>query len=284
MSSVVYLNGEFLAADQAKVSIFDRGFMFADSLYEVIPFYNGIGFRWTEHLARLSKGLHAAHINLDLDLEPLCQQLIARNGGGHQAVYIQITRGADTLRRHRISSDLIPTVLLLSYPIQPALSGDLTEIEGISVITTEDIRWGRCDIKSTALMANILALQEAIGQGAQEAIFVRDGFLLEGTASNLFLVKEGCILTTPEDPHILGGTTRSLVVELARKLAIPLQEQPLPASLLAEVDEAWITGSTKGVLPVIRINAKLIGTGQPGPLWGKMAQAFRNYQRELLKI
>lgn len=283
MSSHVYLNGEFIPETEAKISVFDRGFLFADSLYELIPFYDGVGFRLEEHLQRLHQGLKAARIQCDEDIAALCQQLLEINGGGHQAVYIQITRGVDERRRHRINPGLKPTVFLLSYPIKPALIGDLSHYEGISAITCEDIRWRRCDIKSNALLANILAVQEALDQGAQEALFVRDGHLLEGASSNLFMVRNGKLYTSPSDEQILGGTTRSVILELARLLGLALTIQELPEHWLSEADELWITGSTRGVVPVVKVNDQTIGDGHPGPIWLRMATAFRQFQQQLLQ-
>ncbi|MEH6626107.1 MAG: aminotransferase class IV [Motiliproteus sp.] len=283
MSDVVYLNGEFIAAADARVSVFDRGFLFADSTYEVIPFYNGVGFRLEQHLQRLHEGLKAIRIELDIDLAPLCQQLIEMNGGGHQAVYLQVTRGTDVRRRHAISASLKPTVLLISYPIEVALVGDLDDIPGISVITTEDIRWRRCDIKTTALLANIIALQAALEEGAQEALFVADGYLTEGATSNLYVIKQGVILTPVQDSHILGGTTRSLILELARANEVPISEQPIPEGVLTDADEVWISSSTRGVLPVLKVNGITVGDGKPGPLWNKIAKLYQLFEQDVFQ-
>ncbi len=284
MGDIVYLNGQYMAADQAKVSIFDRGFLFADSLYEVIPFYNGVGFRLQEHLDRLQHGMRAVRIGLEADLAAICVELVARNGGGHQAVYIQVTRGAESRRRQACDPALAPTLLLFSYPIEVALGGDLDAVQGISVITTEDLRWRRCDIKATGLLSNIMALQQALDAGAQEALMVRDGQLTEGSSSNLFVINDGLIQTPARSQFILGGTTRSLILELAREQGIPCLETTLAEQRLAQADEVWISSSTRGVVPVVRINGELLGDGRPGPLWRRMAELYREFERRVVGL
>ncbi len=283
MSDVVYLNGKFVAADEARISVFDRGFLFADSTYEVIPFYSGVGFRLEQHLQRLYQGLKAIKIELDLDLKSICLQLIELNGGGNQALYLQVTRGADTRRRHAISAHLTPTVLMLSYPIEVALAGDLQDIPGVCAITVDDIRWRRCDIKTTALLANIIALQAALEVGAQEALMVAEGYLTEGSTSNLYVVKQGRILTPALDEHILGGTTRGLLQRLAVENNIPFCQQAVPVTALDDADEVWISSSTRGVLPVLKVDGKKIGDGQVGPLWFDMAKLYQNYEQQIFQ-
>ncbi|WP_207063857.1 D-amino acid aminotransferase [Motiliproteus sp. SC1-56] len=284
MTNLVYLNGEYLPQAEAKISIFDRGFLFGDSVYEVIPFYNGVGFRLEEHLARLRRGLEAVRIRAEEDWEQICQTLVTRNGGGHQAVYLQVTRGADTHRVHAYRPDLKPTVLLFSYPICMALSGDPETIEGIRAVTTEDIRWQRCDIKATTLLGNIMALQQATDTGADEALMVRDGFLTEGSACNLFVIEQGRIATPARDHRILGGTTRDLLLELAAENGIPWTEEPIAEARLARADEVWISSSTKGVLPVLTINGCAVGSGDKGPLWYRMAGLFKAFEKTVFGL
>ncbi len=246
MIDIVYLNGVYIPAAEAQISIFDRGFLFADSLYEVIPFYQGRGFRLQEHLQRLQRGLEAVEIDLQLNLEAICNEVVARNGGGNQGVYIQITRGAGRRRTQTIDPGMAPTVLVHSYPIQPSLVGDLSLMQGIAVVSVEDIRWQRCDIKTNGLMANILALQQAHRAGAQEAIMLRDEQVTEGTSSNVFIVSEGQILTPGGERHaILGGTTRSLILELAALHQLPCREAAVSSEALFSADEVWISSSTR---------------------------------------
>ncbi len=278
MDDIVYLNGEFLEAADARVSVYDRGFLFADSLYEVVPFYQGVGFRLNEHLQRLHHGLRAIGIELDLDLASLSEEVVRRNGGGNQAVYIQVTRGTDSCRRHVARDPLAPTVVLFSYPIEIALSGNLNELDGIRVITTEDLRWSRCAIKTTALLGNILALQKALDAGAQEALLVREGFLTEGSSSNLFIIRDNCISTPARSDFILGGTTRDLLLELAAANEIAWQERAIPESDLADAEEVWISSSTRGVLPVIAVNDRPVADGRPGPLWQRMAELYQSFE------
>ena len=280
MGGIVYLNGEFVPAEQAKVSIFDRGFMFSDSLYEVIPFYHGIGFRLEEHLERLREGMKVVKMESDLDFATLCAEVVQRNGGGNRAVYLQITRGADTCRRVN-SPALVPTVIIFSYPINVALEGNLDLVKGICAITTEDIRWRHCEIKTTALLGNIMAMQQALESGAQEALMIRNGCLTEGSSSNLFIISDGIIYTPARNERILGGTTRNLLLELATENHIDWKEKDLTESCLEQADEVWISSSTRGVIPVLQVNGQAIGSGEPGPLWRRMAELYQRFEKQL---
>ncbi|OMH33725.1 aminotransferase class IV [Motiliproteus sp. MSK22-1] len=281
MSGIVYLNGEFVPAEEARVSIFDRGFLFSDSLYEVIPFYHGIGFRLEEHLERLKEGMRVVKMELNLDFAALCSEVVQRNGGGNRAVYLQITRGADTQRRVVCQTPLVPTVVIFSYPIAVALEGNLDLVKGIHAITTEDIRWRHCEIKTTGLLGNIMAIQQALESGAQEALMVRDGYLTEGSSSNLFVIQDRTIFTPATNELILGGTTRNLLLELASANNIDWQEKNLPASCLHRAEEVWISSSTRGVIPVLQIDGQAVANGQPGPLWRRMAELYQCFEKQL---
>ena len=271
MSLLLYLNGEFIPEDQARVSVMDRGFLFGDGVYEVIPAYAGLPFRLREHLNRLSNSLAAIRMTPPLDHEQWSQilhQLLQQRGSEDQQIYLQITRGAYGKRLHAIPESVQPTVMAMASPINrrdPELVA-----RGMSVITLEDIRWQRCDIKSITLLANILAQSQAREEGADEAILVRDGLANEGTASNLFMVKDGLIITPPKSPHLLPGITRDLVLELAMDAGIPYAEASISADELETADEIWITSSTKEVMPVTRLNGKPVANGVPGPMWERM--------------
>ena len=284
MSGIVYLNGEFLPADQAKVSIFDRGFLFADSLYEVIPFYHNVGFRLDEHLQRLAHGMKSIQIELDVDFCALCSEVVHRNGGGNQAVYLQITRGEDSRRRFTCPTPLVPTLLIFSYPINVALEGDLSLVQGIHAITTEDIRWRHCEIKTTALLGNIMALQKALDVGAQEALMVRDGVLTEGSSCNLFVVIDGIIHTPAMSDDILGGTTRKLLLELATEHGIPWRESELPLTIIEQAEEVWISSSTRGVIPVLKVDGKSIGQATAGPVWQRLATLYQRFEQQRCQL
>lgn len=276
---IAYFNGAFLPLTEVAISPLDRGFLFADGVYEVIPVYNGRLFRAEEHLRRLNESL--ASISLDSGLhttawEKLLNELIYRNGSGNLMVYLQITRGAPASRDHGFPpQQTSPTVFAMANPLQPM--GDALR-QGIDVITLEDIRWEACHIKSTALLANVLARQQALSAGASDALLVRDGFITEGTASNVFLVYSDVLLTPPKDWRVLPGITRDLILELAENHHIAYREQDLPVAFLADASEVWLTSSIREIAPVISIDGKMIGDGVPGPHWRRMMDLYQSYK------
>jgi D-alanine transaminase len=283
---IAYLNRQFLPLSQICISPLDRGFLFADGVYEVIPVYDGRLFRLKEHLQRLVKGLDA--IRLDVGLKPsewstLLGELVSRNGGGELVVYLQVTRGAPPIRDHAFPADgTRPTILAMASPLKPVPATVLSE--GISAVTHDDIRWGACHIKSTALLANVLARQHALDQGCHDAILVRDGFLTEGSASNLFLVQGDFLLTPIQDQRILPGITRRVVLELAAANGISYREENIPAASLETAGEIWLTSSTKEILPVTVVNGRAVGTGLPGPLWRHMTELYQAYKRMICPL
>ncbi|SMR74642.1 D-amino acid aminotransferase [Marinobacterium sediminicola] len=281
-SEVVYLNGRFVAPDQAQVSVFDRGFLFADSVYEVIPYYRGVGFRLQQHLDRLAYSLRAVRIQADEDWAAILDELVRRNGGGNLSVYLQVSRGSAGYRTHTYDDSMRPTVFACTSPIRDIYSDGAEQIQGYNVIVTADLRWRRCDIKSTGLLPNILVLQQAREAGADEALLVRDGLLSEGTSSNLFVVKQGVIYTPKRSSEILGGTTRELILELASEAGIPYQEVDIRPEELATADEVWISSSTRGVMPVLTIDGEPVADGQKGPLWHRMFDLFTRFQHRLM--
>lgn len=280
MTDIAYLNGEFTPLDQVVISPMDRGFLFADGVYEVIPAYNGRLFRLAEHLTRLDNGLKAIALDDAMDREDwnrLLVELVERNGGGDLAVYLQVTRGAPPLRDHGFPGpDHPPTVFAMVSSFQSK-----TWRDGLSVVTLEDIRWKSCHIKSVALLANVLARQQAVDRGADDAILVRDGMLTEGSASNLFLVHKGTLLTPLKDRRILPGITRDLVLELAAADGIPHREQDLPVETLDGADEVWLTSSTKEIMPITRVDGRAVGDGRIGPLWRRMTVLYRDYRQRV---
>lgn len=279
----VYLNGEFMAAGDAKVSVFDRGFLFGDSVYEVIPFYQGKGFRLQAHLQRLAYSLTALQIELTEDWESLLETLVQRNGGGNLSVYLQITRGAADDRHHQYDAGMVPTVFACCREIRDIYQDGSASVSGIRAIVTEDLRWHRCDIKTTGLLPNILVLQQAREAGADEALMIRDGLLTEGASCNLFMVESGTICTPCRSAEILGGTTRELILELAEEQGIATQEVDIDYARLLAADEVWISSSTRGVVPVIEIDGIAIANGEKGPLWARMFELFTRYQQSLMR-
>lgn len=275
---IVYLNGEFLPAAEARISVLDRGFIFGDGIYEVIPVYGGRLFRLPHHLERLDHSLEGIRLTNPMDhrtWQAVLEELVERNGRGDQSLYLQITRGVAE-RDHGFPPDTEPTVFAMSKPLE-AVSPELHT--GVSAVTVEDIRWKWCNIKTIALLPNILLRQQAVEQGAAEAIMLREGFVTEGTASNIFIVKDGVALTPPKSNLLLPGITRDLVVELCRQNGVSCVEESVSERQLREADELWITSSTREILPVTRLDDSVIGDGRPGPLWHKLIGLYLEYKR-----
>ena len=274
-SSVCYLNGEFLPLAEAKVPVLDRGFIFGDGIYEVIPVFNGHGFRLDEHLERLNNSLLATHIENPhsmADWTKLINELIIKNNAGHQAIYLQITRGV-AQRDHAFPEDAEPTVFLMSNPLP-----ETQNTPAVSAITLPDPRWHNCDIKAISLLPNVLLRQQAREQGANEAILIRDGSVTEGAASNVFVVKDGLIKTTPKGSKILPGVTRSLLLELFETHAVSYAELEITEAELHAADEIWLTSSTKEVVPVTQLDGKPVGNGEVGDMWKKSTQLYQAFK------
>ena len=272
----VYLNGEFLPLDQAKVPVLDRGFLFGDGVYEVIPVYGGKPLRLTEHLRRLDRSLSAILIEPPLSDE-IWSEIIERliDGAEDQQVYIQITRGAQPKRDHAIPQNITPTVFAMATKIAPIPTG------GIKAVTVTDIRWDRCDIKAITLLSNVLLRQEALSRGAAEAVIIRDGLALEGAASNLFIVKDNVIITPPKGETILPGITRDLVLEISQTAGFKTLEKTISLPELRLADEIWFTSSTREILSVTELDGALISNGQPGPVWKAVLGAYQEYKQRL---
>ena len=266
MSEIIYLNGEFIPKTDAAISPEDRGFNFADGIYEVIKYYSGKPFRYDDHLDRLKRSLREVSIRFD-DCDPLesvFQELLEKNGlaGQEAGVYLQISRGSQT-RIHRFPENIEPTVYATVFPF----SSKWDELKnGVKVITTEDIRWLRCDIKSISLLPNVMAAQKAHEQNAVEAIFIRNGVVTEGSHSSYMAVRNGTVYTHPDSNLILPGITKMVIREICRENTIPMVEEGIPASELATMDEMMIVGTGSEVTPVVQIDEMQVGNGNPGPL------------------
>lgn len=274
----VYLNGTFLPADQARVSVFDRGFMFGDGVYEVIPVYGGRLFRLPHHLDRLDHSLNGIHLANPMDHDrwgEVLGELVALNGGGDQSLYLQVTRGVAP-RDHRFPDGITPTVFAMSDPVGP-VSENLRA--GVAAITAEDFRWQLCHIKAIALLPNILLRQQAIEQGAAETIMLRSGEVTEGAASNVFVVVGDTVVTPPKSNLLLPGVTRDLVVELCRQHNVPCEERAIDQETLRNADEVWLTSSTREILPVVQLDGRPVGAGRPGQLWHRLIDAYQAYKR-----
>ena len=282
MTDTVFLNGSFLPQDQAFVPVMDRGFVFGDGVYEVIPAYGGRLFRLDEHLQRLNDSLAGIRLHnpmTNAEWADILKQLVEKNGGGEQSVYLQITRG-HAPRDHAFPADSQPTVFISSSPLKPVAAELLHN--GVAAISLEDIRWKHCHIKAIALLPNILLRQQAIDAGAFEAILIRDGIITEGAATNVFIVKDGVIKTPAKGPFLLPGITRDLVLELAKANSLALQECSFGLQELQQADEIWLSSSTKEVLPVTQLDDKAVGNGQPGPIWQLMRKLYQDYKQALI--
>jgi len=280
--STIYLNGRFVPAEQATISVMDRGFLFGDSVYEVIPVFGGRCFRLAEHLARLDYSLRETRIAAPMDhaaWTALLERLIELHGGGDQSVYLQVTRGVYAQREHAFPGEQAPTVLAMTRPLAAAPSLP----EPVACITLEDIRWSRCDIKTTSLLGNVLMTQQALEAGADEAILLRDGCVWEGASSNVFAVLGEVLYTAPKGHHILGGITRDLVVELARQHGLDCREQALDAAELARADEIWLSSSARELTPVTRLNGRPVGAGVPGPLVRTVWAWYRSFRQQFMR-
>lgn len=275
----VYLNGEFLAPEAARVSAFDRGFIFGDGVYEVIPVFGGRVFRLPQHLARLDSSLHEIRLANPLagaEWRKIFERLVELQGGGDLSIYLEVTRGVAP-RDHAFPANVTPTVFAYAAPLKYPPQDQVEQ--GIGAITAPDIRWLRCDIKAIALLPNALLRQQALDAGAAEAILLRDGFTTEGAASNIFVVKNGRAVTPPKGPLILPGVTRDLVLELALAHGMPCAEAAVSEAELRNADEVWLTSSTKEVLAITRLDGKPVGAGRPGPLHARMLALYRDYKR-----
>ncbi len=283
-SPIVYLNGKFLPLDQAFVPVLDRGFIFGDGVYEVIPAYGGKLFRLAQHLARLDHSLGGVRIANPLTHAAWGKVLVdligknAANGSPDQYIYLQVTRGV-AKRDHAFPKDVTPTVFAMSNPFPPIPESYTTQ--GIAAVTLDDIRWKYCHIKAITLLPNILLRQEALDRGAAEAILVRDGEVTEGAASNLFIVSNNTVITPPKGPTLLPGITRDLILELAQANNIAQREALIKENELRTADEIWLTSSTKEIMPVIQLDGKAVSGGKPGPMWQRMTVLFQDYKRKL---
>jgi D-alanine transaminase len=272
----VYLNGRFLPIEEASISVLDRGFLFGDGVYEVIPVFEGRLFRASQHLKRLEKSLAAIEIpspyNTQQWLE-LFTQLLEKNKhlGANQAVYLQVTRGIAE-RTHFFPEEYQPTVFIQTTVFSPTPLSELSK--GAPAITVADNRWHLCSIKAITLLPNVLASQQAKTKKSKEAIFIRDHFAIEGTSSNLFIVKNGILITPALSDELLPGITRELVLELAKQHQIPYREEAISEQDLKNADEIWMTGSLKEVLPITELDGQAVGNGKVGPVWHTLIQYY----------
>jgi D-alanine transaminase len=274
--SIVYLNGSYVAADKASISVLDRGFLFADSIYDVIPIFHGSPLRAEQHLARLNENLEKIHLKSPhtiTEWQHIVNQVTERYDNKTLMIYIQVSRGPKAVRNHNIPESYEPTVLVAPFDMPP-------RHESIDAVTMEDLRWKACHIKANTLLSNVMAKEYAKQQGVTDTIFVCDGNAIEGTSSNLFIAKDNTLFTPPLSANILPGVTRSLVIEIANNHEIALKEENISLAALEGADEIFLTSSTQDVLPVTRLNNQNVGTGKPGAMGIKLNALFEQLKQD----
>lgn len=277
-SKTVYLNGSYLPLADAKVSVLDRGFLFGDGVYEVIPAYHGKLFCADAHWQRLENSLEIVRIanpHSRNEWQAICDALLDKDK--NQYIYLQVTRGAADKRDHAFPESVVPTVFVMCSDIAP-FAGSQT---GIKAVTMDDSRWKLCHAKTIALLGNILHRQAALDQGGAEAILLKDGHVTEGAASNVFAVVDGVLVTPPKSPEILSGITRDVVLELAAHNGTPYREDTLLLAQLQAASEIWAASSIREILAVVELDGVAVGGGVPGPVWQAMNALFQAYKQSL---
>ncbi len=272
--SIVYLDGEYVRLGDAKISVLDRGFIFGDGIYDVVPAYGGKPFRMDGHLARLERSLAAIDIKVDLkrrDWEQLVLDLIRRSGLGDCMVYVQVTRGV-AKRDHAFPKNATPTIFCMISPF--ARPGPAAREQGLSVVGIPDIRWLRCEIKSVSLLGNVLAKQHAVDAGVDEVVQFRDGYLSEGASCNIWVVKDGVLMAPPRSNLILEGIRYGLLEELADSAGIPFNARPIAQQEVENADELMLSSATKEILPITTYNGKPVGAGKPGKIYGLLRAGY----------
>jgi D-alanine transaminase len=275
MEQTVYLNGDYLPLSEAKISVLDRGFLFGDGVYEVIPWYRGRFLGFPAHIERLEKSLKNIHLDVFYSVEQwyeLLRPLL--DDQRDQYIYLQITRGCAPKRDHLFPQPTLPTIFAIANDIPPFLERE----QGIKGLTLPDNRWAFCQIKSTALLANVLLKQQAADQGCAEAILVRDGFVTEGSASNVFAVVDGVLMTAPKSNAILAGITREVILALATEHQIPFSETAISVEQLKTAREVWVSSSTREIVPIVELDGQPVADGKAGEVWQKMNALYQAYK------
>jgi D-alanine transaminase len=280
---MVFLNGRFLPLEQATVPVLDRGFIFGDGVYELIPVYSRAPFRMDEHLARLERSLAAVRIANPYARDrwrSIILELVAQQPWEDQGVYLQVTRGV-AKRDHAFPAGVEPTVFAMSNPlVNPPR--ELVE-KGVAAVSAPDNRWLRCDIKSISLIGNVLLRQQSADAGTAETILFRDGILTEASASNVFVAKNGLVLSPPKSNLILPGITYDVVVEIAQQLGLPLEFRDIREAEVRAADELWVTSSSKEILAVVELDGKPVGEGRPGPLFRRAWEGYQEFKRRVMR-
>jgi D-alanine transaminase len=280
---MVFLNGKFLPIEEARVPVLDRGFIFGDGVYELIPVYSRAPFRMDEHLARLERSLAAVRIRNPYSRDKwreIIRELVARQPWEDQAVYFQVTRGV-AKRDHAFPAGVEPTVFVMANPLVNPPQ-ELVD-KGAPAVTAVDNRWLRCDIKSISLIGNVLLRQVSADAGAVETILFRDGKLTEASASNVFVARKGVLLAPPKSNLILPGITYDVVAEIAQALNIPLEFRDVAEAEVRGADEIWVTSSSKEILAIVTLDGRPVGEGRPGPLFRRAWQGYQDFKRRVMR-
>jgi len=284
---MIYLNGEFMPIEEARVPVLDRGFIFGDGVYEMIPVYSRRPFRLREHLKRLQyslDGIRLANPHSEDEWVRLTGELVELNEEEDQSLYLHITRGV-ARRDHAFPSGVAPTVFMMSNPLvtsTPELMKSLVE-SGVAVVSAADNRWLRCDIKAIALLPNVLLRQLAVDAGAAETLLLRDGFLTEGAASNIFVVRDDVLLAPPKDNLMLPGITYDVILELAALASLKTEVRRISEHEVRTAQELWLTSSTKEVLAITHLDGKPVADGRPGPLFRQMYRLYQDYKNTVMR-
>lgn len=274
-SKKVFLNGEYIDADKANISVMDRGFLFGDGVYEVIPVYKGSLFRFDSHLERLENSLNLTRIGNPYNRNKWREIMLPLiDSTKDQYIYFQVTRGTAEKRDHAFPTGIKPTVFMMCNDIAPFND----KKKGVSAISLTDNRWSACNIKAIALLGNILLRQQAVEDDCAEAILVREGYVTEGSASNVFAVIDGILITPPKNNFILAGITRDVILELAAANNIPFAEDVISLDALKTASEIWFASSTREILPVVELDGLPIANGKVGQLWYKMNELLQVYK------
>ena len=280
---MIYLNGSFIPIEDARISVLDRGFIFGDGVYEVIPVYSLIPFRLPEHLRRLQKSLDGIQLrnpHTDIEWEKLITKIIASNEGENQSIYLHITRGVAP-RNHAFPKKVAPTIFIMSSPLIGAPKELI--VTGVSAITANDNRWSRCDIKAISLLPNVLLRQMASDSDATETLLLRDGFLSEGSVSSIFIVKNKILLVPPKSNFMLPGITYDVVLELAVKYQMPYKIREISENDLRSSDEILLASSTKEIMSITLLDGKKVGSGEPGEVFAQLYQHYQNFKISIMR-
>ncbi|HEY0879543.1 MAG TPA: D-amino acid aminotransferase [Zeimonas sp.] len=276
MTQIAWLNGEWVPLEEARIPVLDRGFVFGDGVYEVVPVYGGRKFRWTQHLARLQRSLAAVSIRNPHDEDgwtQLVDALVARHPWADQFVYLQVTRGVARRDHAFPPADVAPTVFAMTSELVAPTAAQREQ--GVAAVTLPDERWLHCDIKTTSLLGNVLARQAAVAAGAAECVLIRDGFLTEGAASNIWVVRNGTVFGPPKDNLVLEGIRYGLLAELAQDAGIPLEIRRILREEVHAADELMLSSATKELLPITRLDGRPVGNGRPGPVFAALLAAYQ---------